>query len=392
MMKQVFRPFWSYDIKKTEDWLTSMSLQGYHLVKINRPTRCFYFEERISKGVIYSIGYDKTYYTLPSALRNEGWKEIFTNKHWYIIANEKSAEKIKVEPLREGIVNRNRKIMYLFGGILIYLILSTLLPIAISAALLLFGPDGSVIIAGSPMWIVTITAGIGLWTLCIYSTIKLYKTNKKLEDNTHKRTDNTSLNLKEEKRLRKTADIFVKRRFGWMYSPDKLEKWLEGMEEQGYNLYRISKLGTTFFFRKASPRKVSYFADYQNNTSQDYFDNHQEAGWKLMYTSKVPLSKWSIWAQAYGEGQQRPLLYTDRVQMVKHARRVAITHISLFAPVITLNFAVIWLNIHAVLRVGMDKIIWMTFIIYGIVIIEFTTLAVKSWLYYRRTKKSVQYN
>ena len=210
--------------------------------------------------------------------------------------------------------------------------------------------------------------------------------------NSLKRIYKTSLNHKEEKRLKKTADVIVKRRFGWMYSPDKLEKWLVGMEKQGYNLYRINKLGTTFFFRKASPRKVSYFADYQNNTNQDYFDNHREAGWKLMYTSKVPLSKWSIWAQAYEEGEQRPQLYTDRVHRLKHARRVAITHTSLFAPVIVLNILVIWLNIHAVLRVGMDKIIWMTFIIYGLVIIEFTTLAVKSWLYYRRAKKSIQYS
>ena len=172
-MKKVFRPFWSYDIKKTENWLTSMSLQGYHLVKINRLTRCFYFEEGISKEVIYTIGYDKTYHTLTSALVDGGWQEIFTDKHWYIIANEKPAEEIKVEPLREGIVNRNRKIMYLFGGILIYLVLSSLIPITILTALLIFGSDGSITIVGSPMWALTITTGIGIWAICIYSTIKL---------------------------------------------------------------------------------------------------------------------------------------------------------------------------------------------------------------------------
>ncbi|PAV28205.1 hypothetical protein CIL05_17725 [Virgibacillus profundi] len=391
MMKKVFRPFWSYDIEKTEDWLTSMALQGYHLVKINMLTRYFYFEEGISKEVIYSVGYDKTYHTLPSALVNEGWQEMFTHKNWNIIANEKPVDEIKFEPIREGIVNRNRKIMYLFGGILIYLIFSSLIPIVISTAFL-FTPDSSVTIVGSPMWIVTITVGIVLWTLCIYSILKLYKTNKELEINTYIKTGKTSPNRREEKRLKKSADVIVKRRFGWMYSPDKLEKWLEGMEEQGYNLYRINRLGTTFFFRKVSARKVSYFADYQNNTNQGYFDMHQEAGWKLMYTSKAPLSKWSIWAQAYEEGDQSPELYTDRLHMLKHARRVAITHISLFVPVIILYILIISLNIHAIFRVGMDKIMWMTFIIYGIVIIEFSIFVIKSWLYYRRTKRNFQYS
>lgn len=33
----------------------------------------------------------------------------------------------------------------------------------------------------------------------------------------------------------------IKIKYDWCSSPDKIEKWLEDMEEQGYNLYKINK-------------------------------------------------------------------------------------------------------------------------------------------------------
>ena len=39
-----WRPFWSYDVEKTENWLAEMALDGYRLVNINLVTRMFSFE------------------------------------------------------------------------------------------------------------------------------------------------------------------------------------------------------------------------------------------------------------------------------------------------------------------------------------------------------------
>ena len=63
-----------------------------------------------------------------------------------------------------------------------------------------------------------------------------------------------------------------------MYSPDKLERWLEKMEEQGYNL-KISS-GIVYHFIEGKPRKVKYSADFQYKTDKGYFDIHRDAGWK----------------------------------------------------------------------------------------------------------------
>ncbi|MFD0953375.1 DUF2812 domain-containing protein [Virgibacillus natechei] len=57
-MVKIFLPFWSYDVEKTEEWLSSVAKQGYHLVKINTWTRQFYFEEGAPKTITYRIGFD----------------------------------------------------------------------------------------------------------------------------------------------------------------------------------------------------------------------------------------------------------------------------------------------------------------------------------------------
>ena len=62
-----------------------------------------------------------------------------------------------------------------------------------------------------------------------------------------------------------------------MYAPDKLEHWLEAMEMKGFNLYKVSKTKTIFFFVKAMPRNVKYCVDYQSDVSEDYFNINKDA-------------------------------------------------------------------------------------------------------------------
>ncbi|WP_461179134.1 DUF2812 domain-containing protein [Virgibacillus ainsalahensis] len=387
-MKKVFTPFWSYDVEKTEEWLSFMAAQGFVFIKFNPWSRKFYFEEGTPKQMTYTIGFDKTFGVLPTALADEGWQEVFNHRNWYVIANEKPVEDIKSEPVREGIINHNRKIMYIYGGILFYMIFTSLFPIFMTA-LMLFSADGTITIHGSPMWFVTIIVSLIIWSLTIYSTVKIYKTNKRLGAGTAKPAFDTSINRLEEKELKKSGRMIVKRKIGWMYGPDKLEKWLESMEEQGFHLYRVNKAGITFFFIKGNPRKVSYCADYQNTTNQGYFDMHREAGWQLMYTNHSLLNKWSIWAQAYKEREVRPELYSDSEHMLRHARRVAITYSALYIPLLVLYIGIIILNINLAAKYGVDKTDVMMFIIFGLVLVEFGIFIIKSLCYYKRVKKDV---
>lgn len=179
MMKKVFRPFWSYDLKNTEDWLHSMALQGYHFKELNTVTRRFTFEgESLPQAMHYHIEYDKTQTDiLPTALKNDGWTDVFHHHKWYVLSNEKPVDELNCYPIRNGIIKRNRSMMYLFTGMFIYILLTSLLFIFMSGFMLYFGY--SLTIEANTFWISALIIGLFLWALAPYSTIKLYKTNSK---------------------------------------------------------------------------------------------------------------------------------------------------------------------------------------------------------------------
>ena len=56
MMKKIFRPFWSFDVKKTEEWLSSMALQGLHFVTVRPFISLFVFEAgaHLSMGLYHT--------------------------------------------------------------------------------------------------------------------------------------------------------------------------------------------------------------------------------------------------------------------------------------------------------------------------------------------------
>lgn len=324
MIKKVFRPFWSYDVIKTEEWLSFMAESGYILVKINRVTRCFFFEETEPQKLVYRIVFDKLQSdSLSKGLLDYGWRKVFQSGKWYVTVNEETFQQIKTFPVREGIIKHNRLIMYFFVGLLFYLSFTALFPLTISLAVIFSG--GKVEVVDSPLWVLTylyFAVEAMVWILCIYSVIKIYKTNKKLlhEGLRGKVPQVERMNREEEKKLKQAGQLVVKRKLGWMYSPDKLEKWLEAIEEQGYNLYRVGKNGTTFYFTIGRPRKVSYCVDYQNFADESYFAFHRDGGWENVYHSKAALQKWTIWSREYTNEEERPQIYSDKTNHLKYAR------------------------------------------------------------------------
>src|SRR5690625_1951819 len=117
-MKKIFKPFWTYDVEKTEEWLSSMAEKGYLFVEINTKSRCFVFEEREPQQIIYRIVFDKAdEISLPTTLLDNGWKPVRTQRNWHIIANELPIEEVNTFPNREGILKHNRIVMYMFGSV-----------------------------------------------------------------------------------------------------------------------------------------------------------------------------------------------------------------------------------------------------------------------------------
>lgn len=392
MKTKVYRPFWSYDVQKTEEWLTSMSEKGHVLVGINRLTRYFIFQQGEQRKRLYRIGFNKLQMkSLSNYLLDNGWAMVLQNGNWYVVVNDKPLKEIQSYPVRDHIIKHNKKIMYLFGSVLIYLTMIVLFNLLISVTV--FSQDRPVHFVKSPLWIITFfSAGVGmiLWGISFYSVIKIKKSNKKLLDESihlqESRQEQERPSRNEIKQLRRSGQIVVRRKYAWTYAPDKLEKWLETMEENGLNLYYVGKTGTTFYFKKGTPRRVSYCADYQNYADDSYYAIHRDAGWKSIYFTPLNLQKWTLWSYEYSRGEEPPKIYSDKFHQLKHAKRVAVTYSCIFLP-----FVVIYLiRIATYNPVGYIQNFDLSQISQSLlnilVVLILGSFTIRTWLYYRRIR------
>ncbi|MFS0862229.1 DUF2812 domain-containing protein [Fredinandcohnia sp. 179-A 10B2 NHS] len=372
-MIRKYRPLWSYDIPRIEQWLTQMAEKGYGLKGLNRFTRCFLFEEEEPKKLTYRIGYEKVQNkTLPTTLQKEGWKPAVQTGKWTFLANENEA---KTSPVRDDIIRRNRIIMYLFSFLLVFMMGILLNP------LVMFLSADEVIIVESPLWVVTYTffgLVLAFVILGAVSILKIRRSNKQFLEEIH--VKNTTEKVK--------GPFVVKYKFGWMYAPDKLEKWLEEMEEKGFNLKKVGKMGVTFYFSKGEPRKVAYALDYQNLSNESYFRIHQDSGWKKAYSSPSPLQKWTLWSCEYRKGEEKPQFYSDKTHLVKHARKVAMSYTALFLPLVIMYSLFISSYVYQILHDELSTLNTTNFVMQLFLIFVFGTFTVRTWLYYRRLKNS----
>lgn len=95
MIIKKFKPCWSYDVVNTERWLASMAKQGYDLIRFNRLTRCFYFQQGESLTATYQIHFDKLpNQALSKGLLNSGWTKVLQSGKWVFTRNELQSEQI----------------------------------------------------------------------------------------------------------------------------------------------------------------------------------------------------------------------------------------------------------------------------------------------------------
>ncbi|MBU9714596.1 DUF2812 domain-containing protein [Evansella tamaricis] len=407
MYKKIIKPLWSFDVQKTEKWLSRMSESGYHFVELKRKRRIFVFKKGSPQKITYKIGYDKAQgQLLPRALVEDGWNKIFRSKHWYVMANDTPVNQLKTSVVREGIVNRNKKIFYVYSGVLIYLSIVVLNFFINYMSLQRFPPhireeirnlEGTA--SDSPYWFITysgVAVAIMLAILSIYSIAKISQTNKDLneEDNNWVKPEEDvvegekQLSMEEEAELKRQGKLIVKRKLAWMYAPDKLEKWLENMEDQGYNLYRVSWSGIGFYFKVGHPRKISYCTDFQGIAKETLMAMHKEMGWSWVYSSYTGLQKWTIWSQEYREGEEKPQLFSDHETKRKHAKKIAVTYSAMFIPLVLIYLHFIWSHITIASDSDYLSVSWFNVFLFAVLIGIFGSFSTRSWLFYRRLRKS----
>lgn len=393
MIKKVFRPLWSYDLIKTENWLSLMAEKGYHLVEINRHTRMFSFKRSEPKSVTYRIGYDQGQVAyIPKALTNDGWMKVYQSKCWHVVVNEKPQEAIKTFPTRNGVIQRYYKITTIYSVIVIYFGITALINVSIFIAT--YFANFPVTREPSPLWIITYTvaslASLHL-VFSLYSLIKLKKEIKKLEERSivaGEYPSTTAFETEELELEQVKKDYIKKRKLRWDLAPDQLGKWLEAKEKLGINLCHVKTRGITFHFKRGRPRRIKYCVDYQNRVDEHYFSMHQEAGWKLVYKSKGWLNNWAIWAQEYSDNATIPLLYSDQTNRLKHARRILMRNTCLHLPMVIMFSFILKTHIqfNAQSNSGIYDMFGIT--IFVINILLYGSLTLKTWLYYNRMRKS----
>ncbi|CAG9620371.1 DUF2812 domain-containing protein [Sutcliffiella rhizosphaerae] len=351
-MKTCFRPLWSYDVQKTEQWFTKKAKEGFQLSELHRFKRGFTFKNEEPMDITYRIGYDKIQnVTLSQTMRNDGWEKVTQSGKWYVLANERPLEELHTSTSREGIIKRNNYIMYAFIALLIYFTCILVMNVFIFSTVYFSG--GSIEKVDSPYWFITYIGSAlatALYLFLIYSVWKIRKTNKALSSETmtpysgENEQEKKHYTITEEKQMKQDGLLIKRRKFGWMYSPDKLEEWLEQMAAEGNRLYRVNKLGTTFFFLKGKPQKIKYCADYQNLSNDSYFEIHRQSGWTKEFNSGSALQKWTIWSMEY-EDDETPLMYSDKSHQMKHAKKIAFSYTVLFLPMVLMYLFIASMNI-----------------------------------------------
>ncbi|QAA34367.1 DUF2812 domain-containing protein [Clostridium manihotivorum] len=345
MYKRALRPLWSYDIKNTEQWLTDMSLSGYKLDHINFKNRSFYFIKADKKKLIYRFSYERNENIgISKSLIKDKLEVITSFKRWSLLVNE--PENIEIMPSRNSIIERNDRLVRYARIILLAL---TLLLFLGAMPGLIF-----IILFGLPMQLSLGVVQLSIyliyivvWIFSLYSLIKINSSNKRmlqLEDLEPEVSFIGDKNIEDEIYLGKIPKVVVKVKLGGFYSPDKLELWLKEMSKKGLKLFKVSKNGNRFYFLNEGKTNRKYVVDFKKRVSSEYYEINREAGWKLYFTSKERSYNWSIWAMDYTEGEAEPVMYSNKEDIVEHARKVVISYSILYAPIIVMYLIVLGLT------------------------------------------------
>jgi hypothetical protein len=412
---KVFRPFWSYDILAAEAWLNRMSLDGYHLTSIDLVLRLFVFEKGIPQNTQYRLYYNKRMDGMIDEYA--GWECVYTAKKFAVLHSNNV--KPSLTPSYSGVLERNRKIKYI-SSIIFFIFSMFLIPNIIMlgvTVVFLFKSETIVLREGATFfvthqsttivmegvaWLIGVPAAIWL----IYTIYKLQSAGSRFErDFRHgsprlkqsapaaragsgEQERMAQERTEQERPELERKNLIKKRKHFWAYAPDKLEKWLENMESQGYNLCKVSEFGFSFYFTKGIPRIMKYSIDCQKKADSDYYSLHKDCGWKLVYQSSMwtHMLLTSIWSYECLPGFAQPEFYSDKNSRIKHARRIVLTYSLAFLFVGAMAVCLIMLMYFS--RANMSYFMQCFMIIYPpVILFLYGGFSLKIIRYYFRIKK-----
>ena len=350
-MTKKWRPFWSYDVEKTERWLSKMAAEGKRLVAVSTWTRMFSFEDAEREKVEYQIVYDKSQHELPRALEESDWENVLTEGNWKVIKN--GITPIRAYPVRDGLLKRNRLhsivltvVAVLYGIQLVSFSFSML-------GVILFPENVSIV--SSPLWILTYLYFIQVVAVIIL-TVNMTRKLRVFE----RKYFSTAVD-----EVGTTGITFSKSKFIWTVAPDLLENWLSDMAAEGNHLVRVK--GPRYIFEKGEPKDISYVYDYQLKATPSYCDIHKSAGWQLKSTMPQSFMKASLWMKEYGAGEKKPGFTYDRKEQRAQVRKVLLANFGSTILTLAVNLFVLWVGFGMNREDGLPLV---TKIIFGLLVLS----------------------
>ncbi len=322
-MKKKFFPFWFINVISTEEKLMKLSGNGLHLSDMSYYKGVFVFEEGEQKQERYRICPSKGCGgEPPKGLAESGWERVCGGKNYYVVKNPDPD--VKNVPAYDKWKTCNR--LWLYGTYMLFCF----------ALGVIIGFFSNVLYNDKTPTPCETAAIVILLTVTLIPMIILFKANRRLA-----KTD-TDLGLggkvfktvpkenilytpEEEKQMLKDGRMMKKFLPGWFYAPDKTAEMVEKLALEGWKFYRFDEVGIGMYFIKSEPCHLIFVTDYQNEARDEYFTNAREDGWKLEFTSITRIQCLVVWTKEYAEGDEPPRFYSDMEEMLKYARRMAIT-------------------------------------------------------------------
>jgi len=406
-MKIRLRLFWSYDVIKTQHWLEKQSKLGLVLIRFLPVLSIFIFKRTDAEKYPFLIIYDKNSRGCPIRFtESNDFKEVLNTRNYYFL--QQLSDKPDLYPSYEALLNKNSKIKYVVGVVLLFIS---------SMYFLFFVAIFSSIFTGSFSFewggwdplsnyskqeiIRGIIPGLLFYAILFspfwlsYIYFKLNKSNKvlsKLCGDTKVISftipTETILSHQQWSAYKKQGLVLKKTKLGWFYSPDITAKWLGNMENEGFNLIRMSKLGNSFYFINGTQKKVKYHVDFQVKKSASYLAINVENGWKLFFTSFTRYFAITVWSQAYEKDM--PNFYSNYDDEVSHAKKFMLTYASIYIPLGMLYASMTFIFGYTLWSIipefGMDKMLISVPIIFLLSSILYFYYTFKVVRYYYRIK------
>jgi len=331
MSKNVFKPFWSYDVISTEKWLSKMTAADLILKEVHFKSRIFVFEEEQPLSITYQIIFDKGQKGLTKTLENCGWNITDKRKAWSFVENRN--QEISLFPQRESIIAKTKNMSFVTFILLILMICYEIFNLGIQLVVFIYVRANNTPVEYVPapypildlVPYIFVFLNISILTWLIFTFIKTRIGLKKLSlesgfnvspellgDSIGNTIINKKIEASEELKIRKHL---------WPYDFVQLTEWLEHKALEGLKLKYIKKR-FTFIFERTRPCKIKYFVDTQKKVTQGYYEIHTQAGYNLVFDSKILFGRVILWSKEYTEGSPVPEMFNNNEERLDCAKRL----------------------------------------------------------------------